>query len=100
MAKAKVIAEIANAHMGDPGRLRELILAAARSGADGVKFQWFHYDSLAVPDFIHYQTYIDLFISKQQWAEAVQLAKDAGLEVWVDLYDEWGPGCLRSLNPR
>ncbi|WP_405115851.1 N-acetylneuraminate synthase family protein [Paenibacillus sp. FSL K6-1217] len=98
MAKVKVIAEIANAHMGDPGRLREMILAAASSGADGVKFQWFHYDSLAVPDFIHYQTYIDLFIGKQQWAEAVQLAKDLGLEVWVDLYDEWGAGLLAELE--
>ncbi|MFD1904867.1 N-acetylneuraminate synthase family protein [Paenibacillus rhizoplanae] len=98
MAKVKVIAEIANAHLGDPGRLRELILAAAGSGADGVKFQWFHYDSLAVPDFIHYQTYIDLFIGKQQWAEAVQLAKDAGMEVWVDIYDEWGAGLLTELE--
>lgn len=98
VAKVKVIAEIANAHLGDPGRLRELILAAAGSGADGVKFQWFHYDSLAVPDFIHYKTYIDLFIGKQQWAEALQLAKAAGLEVWVDLYDEWGARLLAELE--
>ncbi len=98
MAKVKVIAEIANAHMGDPVRLTKLIIAAANSGADGVKFQWFKYDSLATPDFIYYQTYIDLSIDKKIWADSLTLAKDLGLEVWVDIYDEWGVEVLAELE--
>ncbi|WP_340025123.1 N-acetylneuraminate synthase family protein [Paenibacillus sp. FSL K6-1096] len=97
MANVNVIAEIANAHMGDPGRLRELILAAAASGADGVKFQWFHYDSLATPDFSYYELYKDLAIDKQVWISSVQLARASGLKVWVDLYDEWGAELLAEL---
>ncbi len=98
MAKVKVIAEIANAHLGDPARLTELIIAAADSGADGVKFQWFKYDSIATPDFIHYQVYTDLFIDKTVWADALKLAKGLGLEVWVDIYDEWGAQVLAELE--
>lgn len=98
MAKVKVIAEIANAHLGDPDRLTELIIAAADSGADGVKFQWFRYDSIATPDFIHYQTYTDLSIDKKIWADALKLAKGLGLEVWVDIYDEWGVEVLAELE--
>lgn len=98
MAKAKVIAEIANAHWGDPARLTKLIIAAADSGADGVKFQWFKYDSIATPDFIHYQTYIDLSIDNKIWADSLTLAKGLGLEVWVDIYDEWGAQLLAELE--
>lgn len=98
MANVKVIAEIANAHLGDPARLTELIIAAADSGADGVKFQWFKYDSIATPDFIYYQTYIDLSIDKNIWADSLKLAKGLGLEVWVDIYDEWGAQVLAELE--
>ncbi|MBT2288400.1 N-acetylneuraminate synthase family protein [Paenibacillus albidus] len=98
MAKVKVLAEIANAHLGDPARLTELIIAAADSGADGVKFQWFKYDSIATPDFIHYQTYIDLSIDNKIWADSLTLAKGLGLEVWVDIYDEWGVELLAELE--
>ncbi|UQZ36962.1 spore coat protein [Paenibacillus sp. PK3_47] len=98
MARVKVIAEIANAHLGDPARLTELIIAAADSGADGVKFQWFKYDSIATPDFIHYQLYTDLFIDKEIWADALKLAKSLGLEVWADIYDEWGVEVLAELE--
>lgn len=98
MAKVKVIAEIANAHSGDPGQLSALILAAAGSSADGVKFQWFNYGSIATPDFIHYQTYMDLSMDKTLWADAVTLAKGLGLEVWVDIYDEWGVELLTELE--
>ncbi|MBW4080590.1 N-acetylneuraminate synthase family protein [Paenibacillus sp. S150] len=98
MAKVKVIAEIANAHLGDPARLAELIIAAADSGADAVKFQWFRYDSIAAPDFIYYQDYIDLSIDKKIWADSLKLAKGLGLEVWVDIYDEWGVGVLAEFE--
>lgn len=94
----KVIAEIANAHLGDPARLTELIFAAADSGADGVKFQWFKYDYIATPDFNYYQAYIDLFIEKSIWAKTLKLAKDLELEVWVDLYDKWGIEVLAEFE--
>ncbi|WP_096199091.1 N-acetylneuraminate synthase family protein [Bacillus sp. FJAT-45350] len=88
--KLKIIAEIANAHQGDIDTLKTLIIASAESGADAVKFQWFKYDYLATPDFNWYSVYKNLFISEDNWKKMLNLARDVGLEIWVDIFDEWG----------
>lgn len=98
MRKPKIIAEIANAHQGKGKYLKALIQAAAESGADGVKFQWFKYDYIAVPDYFAYKNYIDLFIDEKTWSESVKMAKDLGLEVWVDVFDSWGMELLYRLR--
>jgi N,N'-diacetyllegionaminate synthase len=90
MQKVKVIAEIANAHQGDTGILYSLIKAASDAGADGVKFQWFKYDYLAVKDYSFYKDYEELFISENEWEKAIRIAKKLGLEVWIDIFDDWG----------
>ncbi|MBS4022828.1 MAG: N-acetylneuraminate synthase family protein [Dethiobacter sp.] len=90
MQKIKVIAEIANAHQGDADILYSLLRAASDAGADGVKFQWFKYDHLAVPDYPFYKNYEELFISENEWEKAVCIAKNSGLEVWIDIFDDWG----------
>ena len=41
-----IVAEIGVNHDGDPDRAAELVRAAAASGADAVKFQWFRADQL------------------------------------------------------
>ncbi|MDZ5606283.1 N-acetylneuraminate synthase family protein [Bacillus pseudomycoides] len=98
MKKIKIIAEIANAHQGKEKYLNALIRAAAESGADGVKFQWFKYDHLAVPDFSFYRDYVKLFINEKTWSESIKMAKSLGLEVWVDVYDSWGMELLNNLK--
>ncbi len=90
MPKVKVIAEIAYAHQGDSRILHKLVIAAAQSGADGIKFQWFKYDHLATPDYSYYKTYEQLFIPAHIWQETLELAKKEGLEIWVDIFDDWG----------
>ncbi|RYD03464.1 hypothetical protein N752_19995 [Desulforamulus aquiferis] len=90
MEKVKVIAEIANAHQGDVNILNSLIKAAANSGADGVKFQWFKYDHLATEEYNFYKSYKDLFIEEEKWQDILSLTKQLGLEVWVDIFDQWG----------
>jgi len=44
-----IIAEVGTSHMGDLSRARELIDAAAESGADCVKFQWVIADEIVHP---------------------------------------------------
>ncbi|MEW6622413.1 MAG: N-acetylneuraminate synthase family protein [Bacillota bacterium] len=90
MNKVMVIAEVANAHQGKVNILESLIRAAAVSGADGIKFQWFKYDYLATPDYHFYLTYKDLFIPEEKWPTILSLAKNLGLDVWVDIFDDWG----------
>lgn len=98
MKKTKIIAEIANAHQGKETDLKALIQAAAENGADGVKFQWFKYNHIAVPEYFAYKSYVDLFIDEKIWTESVQIAKSLGLEVWVDVYDSWGISLLYKLQ--
>lgn len=90
MQKIKVIAEIANAHQGDIGILHSLVKAAAGSGADAVKFQWFKYDRLATEDYSFYKSYQEMFITESEWEKTLCLARSLGLEIWVDIFDDWG----------
>lgn len=90
MVKAKIIAEIANAHQGNINNLKQIICEAAKAGADAVKFQWFKYDQLATPDYEWYDAYLDLFIDESSWGDAIILAAQNNLEVWIDIFDKWG----------
>ncbi|MBD3109656.1 N-acetylneuraminate synthase family protein [Bacillus sp. AGMB 02131] len=90
MLKTKIIAEIANAHQGDVYNLKELIIEAAKAGADAVKFQWYKYDSIATPDYEWYEAYAKLFINEVDWEEIIQMTMHANLEIWIDNLDNWG----------
>ncbi|MCY8620550.1 N-acetylneuraminate synthase family protein [Bacillus spizizenii] len=96
--KVKVIAEIANAHQGKEESLKALIKAAAESGADGVKFQWFKYDCIATPCFFAYESYIELFLNEDVWKNCVAYGKRLGLEIWVDIFDSWGAELFLHLQ--
>lgn len=96
--KVKVIAEIANAHQGKEENLKTLIKAAAESGADGVKFQWFKYDCIATPCFFAYESYIELFLNEDVWKDCVAYGKRLGLEIWVDIFDSWGAELFLHLQ--
>ncbi|MEC1549457.1 N-acetylneuraminate synthase family protein [Bacillus rugosus] len=96
--EVKVIAEIANAHQGKEENLKTLIKAAAESGADGVKFQWFKYDCIATPCFFAYESYIELFLNEDVWKSCVAYGKRLGLEIWVDIFDSWGAELFLHLQ--
>jgi len=98
LGKVKVIAEIANAHQGKEENLKALIKAAAESGADGVKFQWFKYDCIATPCFFAYESYIKLFLNEDVWKNCVAYGKSLGLEIWVDIFDLWGAELFSRLQ--
>lgn len=95
-----VIAEIANAHQGDPGLLLQLIEAAAASGAQAVKVQWFRFDSLAMPDYEWYDAYLKLFIEPAAWRAAFDKAAALGLDVWADIFDDWGVAFAGEMRGR
>lgn len=97
-SRTYVIAELANAHQGKPETLLKMIEAAAAVGADAVKVHWFKYDHLAQPDYEWYGAYQELFIEPQTWRETLALAADLKLDVWADVFDDWGVSLAQELR--
>lgn len=83
-----LLAEIANAHSGNFDTLMDLIGVAGRTGAHGVKFQWFRPETLAMPDFEWFSVYEKLMFSEKQWDEAIRKAVSEKLDIWVDATDQ------------
>ena len=81
-----VIAEMANSHEGDIEIAKKLVLAAAKAGADAIKFQKFTPDELAEPDHEYYSLYQKLQMSEKNWKELVNFAKRQKLKVFVDIF--------------
>lgn len=98
MNKVKIIAEIANAHQGDFDQLMELIEKSKVAGADAIKFQWFKYDSLSTPDYEWHEIYKTLFFNEEQWGIALNYCKELNMEVWVDVFDEWGIEMAKKMQ--
>lgn len=81
-----VIAEMANSHEGDFSMAMQIIEKVAYSKADGIKFQRFTADELAVPNHENYQLYKKLEMSNQNWKDIVTHAKSKKLKVFFDVF--------------
>ena len=85
-----IIVEIASTHEGDFDLAEKLISSASDTEADGIKFQVYNADELAVKSYRWYDTYKKLSFTKEQWGKLIDYATLLGLDVWVDPYDRWG----------
>jgi len=85
-----VIAEIANAAQGVYEDNFKLIELAKKSGANAVKFQFYKYDYLAAKSYSKYDIYSNTFYSSDERGNFIDHATKLGLDVWVDIFDEWG----------
>jgi N,N'-diacetyllegionaminate synthase len=87
---AFVIAEIASAHEGSIDIMKGLVKSAADSGADAVKFQIFKAENLVFRTHPKFNAFGEIEFSEEQWKEILGYAKGLGLEIIVDVFDEWG----------
>ena len=85
-----VVAEIANAAQGVYEDNFKLIDLAKESGANAVKFQFYKYDCLAATSYSKYEIYENTFYTEEQRNSFVNYATKLGLDIWVDIFDEWG----------
>ncbi len=108
---AFVIAEAGCNHENDFDRARELVLAAARAGADAIKFQTFNPDTLVTrdapkfwdipgPGNTQYEEFLDAMtrFTPEQYRELITLAHQNGIlffstpgdEAWSDFLEDLG----------
>lgn len=101
-----VIAEIGFNHEADMDTAREMIRAAAKSGADAVKFQTFRAIDIALPESPHYQAIKDMELDLGQHKELSRVADESGVDfmstpfsIWaVDLLEEVGVGAYKVAS--
>ncbi len=84
------ILEVANVHGGNPEVMESLIdgFGDLREGF-GIKFQPFHPDRIALPDFRAYDLYRRLHFTAKQWDRFIGKARETK-DVWIDVFDEYG----------
>jgi N,N'-diacetyllegionaminate synthase len=83
-----IIAEIASAHEGDPVLCSRLIRLAAGTGADAVKLQIFHRDTLMSRFHPRYESFGQIEIAPQEWRRLLGEAAATGADVVVEAFDE------------
>jgi sialic acid synthase SpsE len=83
-----IIAEIASAHEGDPALCSRLIRLSAGTGADAVKLQIFHRDTLMSRFHPRYDSFGEIEIAPQAWRGLLREAADTGCDVVVEAFDE------------
>jgi N,N'-diacetyllegionaminate synthase len=86
MTERMIIAEMANAHEGDPEKAKTIAKAAAEAGASAIKFQVFEAAELAVPAFPYFELYEKLEMPDSVWASLVDLSHGLGLTVYCDVF--------------
>jgi len=92
MERIEVIAEVANAHQGDPQQAIEIALLAARAGADAVKFQVYFADELLVKSHPKYEHFSNQAFSAAEWEDIITKVKSEGARIYCDVF---GVGALR-----
>ena len=86
MAQIEIIAEIANAHQGQPETALELALQCARSGADAVKFQVYTAEELLVSSHPRFEHFKKQSFPAATWEDILGKAIEACPSVYCDVF--------------
>ena len=84
--RLNIIAEIAQGFEGNFEQSKLLIKAAAKAGADAVKFQLVYADELATGDYKYYSLFKELEMEDAQWKSLKDYAFSLGTKLIVDVF--------------
>ena len=84
--KYEIIAEIANAHQGDPETAAKMAAAFAEAGADAVKFQIYFADELLTRSHSRYAHFKRQSFAPAAWGDLLARAKACGVRVYCDVF--------------
>ena len=85
-SKIFIIAEIANAHQGNPQLAYDIITEVAQTGADAVKFQIYSADELYSPLDPGFKKFREREWAFDVWKNLFSYSWDSGLEVGADIF--------------
>ncbi len=87
-----IILETANFHGGDFEILKKAVDAFSGLGYGkmGIKFHAFKPDNVMLQDFSWYGIIKNFYFDETQWKEMIDLSREKGLEIWLDLFCVYG----------
>ena len=86
MNNINIIAELANAHQGDPKLALKLAKESVESGADSIKFQIYFADEFLTTTHPRYEHFKKQAFSKEEWKELLLESKKLDVEVYADIF--------------
>lgn len=86
--KIEIIAEIANAHQGDPQIAREIANQAIENGADAIKFQIYFADELLSNDHPRFEHFKNQSFDEKTWLNLIKGYKNKGVKIYCDVFGE------------
>lgn len=86
MSSIKIIAEVANAHQGDPKIALDLALEALDAGADAVKFQVYYPHELLVQSHPRFNHFKNQAFTRDDWRDLILPIKALGGTVYCDVF--------------
>lgn len=84
--RTEIIAEIANAHQGDPKLAARLAYAALEAGADAIKFQIYSAKELLVRSHPRFEHFHKQSFSPEEWNSLLAAVVDKGGQVYCDVF--------------
>jgi sialic acid synthase SpsE len=93
-----IIAEVAQGYEGKQALAKLLVAAAARAGADGVKFQLVYADELATPDYQHYRLFSTLEMPDSEWIDIRDEARKCNIALYLDVFGSRSLALAASLE--
>jgi N,N'-diacetyllegionaminate synthase len=84
--RTEIIAEVANAHQGDPRLALTLARHAAEAGADAVKFQVYFADELLATSHSRYEHFRALEFEGGFWEQAIAEVHRLGVRAYCDVF--------------
>jgi N,N'-diacetyllegionaminate synthase len=96
---AKIIAEVAQGYEGSSELCDLYVRAAAKAGADVVKFQVVYADDLSEPGHEYYDLYKKLELGLADWQDIRENAKALEIGFVVDIFGTLSLDVARSIRP-
>jgi len=82
-----VLAEVASAHGGSVDRALQMLDAAFKMGADGIKFQMFRAEELVVRRHPGRKDFDQIELTAKEWRKVLRAARASGLTLLVEAFD-------------
>lgn len=86
--KVEVIAELANAHQGDPLLAYQLADEAIKANADAIKFQVYFADELLTRDHPRFEHFKKQSFSRSTWLQLLKHYTSQGVRVYCDIFGD------------